>query len=331
MIVTKKEISEFESLLDSCTGNKLRRNVFATEYLFKHAHLLLTCGFDEIRYLPGNYYPDGIGDFILTISAEKEEVEKCLEQILAYYTLNCRQAKTGAWYQPFPSFLPIEDRKYPTPVIDLESQAVVFTPLISNRDEFKKYADQMNHDNKLVFSFDEILNRCHQSHSSTSHFGAIILPNLWFPPEKYSRIELADVSIDILKTFQNEPLSFDKLSPRQFEELVADILKSRGMDVSITNKGPDGGRDIIARGELASGDPMVMAVEVKHKNKVGIDEVRSRLYANEEFPLIMFATSGSFTAGVVREKEKPKNFLRMLLKDGVALQQWIDAYKPDQK
>jgi hypothetical protein len=98
------------------------------------------------------------------------------------------------------------------------------------------------------------------------------------------------------------------------------------MEVSVTPRTRDGGRDILARGELIPGEPTVLAVEVKHKGLVGIDEVASRLYRNREFPAMLFATSGRFSAGVVREKRRPENFLRLLLKDGVGLGQWISEY-----
>ena len=70
----------------------------------------------------------------------------------------------------------------------------------------------------------------------------------------------------------------------------------------------------------------MLAIEVKHKGIVHLDEIRSRLYANHQFPALMFATSGRFSAGVIQEKKKPENFLRLLLKDGLALSQWIADY-----
>jgi hypothetical protein len=75
-----------------------------------------------------------------------------------------------------------------------------------------------------------------------------------------------------------------------------------------------------------SAEAIQLAIEVKHKEIVGIDEVRSRLQANKEFPVIMVATSGRFTAGVIKEKKKPENFLRLLLKDGNAVRDWIASY-----
>jgi hypothetical protein len=95
----------------------------------------------------------------------------------------------------------------------------------------------------------------------------------------------------------------------------------------VTPRSRDGGRDIIAKGELLPGELISLAVEVKHKGVVGLDDVRSRLHANKEFPVLMVATSGRFTAGVLREKQQPGNFLRLMLRDGMAVKQWLKQYR----
>jgi hypothetical protein len=112
---------------------------------------------------------------------------------------------------------------------------------------------------------------------------------------------------------------------RQLEEMVAELLRSRGLQIHVTPRSGDGGRDIIARGELIPGEPMLLAVEVKQKPVVGIADVRNALWANKDFGAVMIATAGRFSGGVIQEKER--NQLRLFLKDGVALTQWINAYK----
>jgi hypothetical protein len=115
------------------------------------------------------------------------------------------------------------------------------------------------------------------------------------------------------------------------ENIVAELLRDRGMEVALTSRAADGGRDVIARGELIPGEPTLLAVEVKHKPVVGLDDVRSRLYANRAFPALLFATSGRFTAGVVRERSQPDTHLRLFLKDGFALSQWVSTYRASRK
>ena len=74
---------------------------------------------------------------------------------------------------------------------------------------------------------------------------------------------------------------------------------------------------------------MVLAVEVKHKPVVGVGDVQRALKANEDFPALMVATAGTFSAGVVAEKSRFRNSMRLFLKDGLALRQWISAYGRD--
>lgn len=98
------------------------------------------------------------------------------------------------------------------------------------------------------------------------------------------------------------------------------------MAISVTPRINDGGRDILARGELF-GEPLTIAVEVKQKRIVPVSDARAALYANRHLPVLMLATSGSFSAGVIKEKAREENRLRLLLKDGIALSQWIRSYR----
>ena len=50
---------------------------------------------------------------------------------------------------------------------------------------------------------------------------------------------------------------------------------------------------------------------------------------NEDFPSLLIATAGVFSAGVVCEKMRARHQLRLILKDGIALRQCIEVYVPD--
>ena len=126
--------------------------------------------------------------------------------------------------------------------------------------------------------------------------------------------------------FVSQKTTLQELSWRTLEEIVAELLRARGMQIHVTAKSHDDGRDIIARGELISGEPAVIAVEVKQKPIVGLADVQRAVKANEDFPSLMIATSGRFTSGVIREKTQSRHELRLFLKDGVALSQWVDTY-----
>jgi hypothetical protein len=67
-------------------------------------------------------------------------------------------------------------------------------------------------------------------------------------------------------------------------------------------------------------------VEVKHKAVVPVGDLREALWANQHYPMLLLATSGRFSAGVIEERNTSNATCRVILKDGVALKQWIDAY-----
>lgn len=70
------------------------------------------------------------------------------------------------------------------------------------------------------------------------------------------------------------------------------MLQSKELQIEVTPRSKDGGRDIIARGEIIPGEPTVLAVEVKQKAIVGLEDVQRALRANRDYPALLFATSG---------------------------------------
>jgi len=130
----------------------------------------------------------------------------------------------------------------------------------------------------------------------------------------------------VLRELQGNRKSLVDIHWRTLEEIVAELLHDLGMEVHITDRSGDGGRDVIARGELIPGEPTVLAVEVKHRKVVPVSEVRHALWANRHFPALLFVTSGRFSAGVYREQGANECLLRLYLKDGQGIRQWIDQY-----
>ncbi len=274
-------------------------------YLRDNLHFLIPCGFDEVRIdslelenwrgvLNKPFFerfPDAPDPHFF----ERPDGAPLALQ----FGLRCRDLRSGAWYGNFH--------------FDEQAQTV---NLKSPSGETRCIAIQ------------DIPEHCERSLSAPGNPAVMLLPNLWKPPETHPTIELVDATRALLLALQNEGAGFSRLTWQQLEDVVAELLRARGLQIQATPRSRDGGRDILARGELIPGEPAVLAVEVKHRDVVCIDEVRSRLYANREFPALLFATSGRFSAGVVREKTMPENFLRLMLKDGQALSDWVRAYKP---
>jgi hypothetical protein len=157
---------------------------------------------------------------------------------------------------------------------------------------------------------------------------SIISPLLWTPEaQKEERIILRDTTSELLSAVIKEKLSLRKIHWKQFEEIVAEVLRASGLEIHLVRENPQGGRDIIARGEIISGlGPMCLAVEVKQRETVYRPTIQKAIYQNRYFPALLFVTSGRFSSGVFKEKRLPENQLRLILKDGVAIRDMINAY-----
>jgi hypothetical protein len=148
------------------------------------------------------------------------------------------------------------------------------------------------------------------------------LPGRWTPTSQKDRRSVLKETVDpVISALQGSGRNLRDLHWRELEEVVAELLADRGLEIDVTPRTRDGGRDIVARGELVPGEPMQIAIEVKQKAVVGLEDVQRALYANSAYPALMLATAGTFSAGVVREREA--NSMRLFLKDGMALRQWL--------
>jgi hypothetical protein len=168
-------------------------------------------------------------------------------------------------------------------------------------------------------------------HPPTEKPSAIISPKLWTPAAQHKeRLILKEATEGILKALFRGDIELRSLSWRQLEDIVGELLVARGLEIHHVTESPQGGRDLIFRGELLPGlDPVTVAVEVKHREVVGVAEVHQALSQNRRFPALLFVTSGRFTSGVYAERDRDENHLRLFLKDGVAIGDLIRMYGLD--
>ncbi len=120
-----------------------------------------------------------------------------------------------------------------------------------------------------------------------------------------------------------------QLTPRQFEELIAELLYQEGMKVELTPETRDGGKDIIAYSPSRFGE-LQYYVECKRNSpqrKVGVEIVRN-LYGVIE--------SDRVTAGIVvttsdfsqpAQEFQRLNEKRLFLQNGSELMDWIRKVK----
>jgi restriction system protein len=95
------------------------------------------------------------------------------------------------------------------------------------------------------------------------------------------------------------------LSWEDMELLVAGLLRTMGYKTSMTRKGPDGGRDVIASPDgLGLSSPRIIA-EVKHrKGTMGAPQVRSFIGGLRNSDSGLYVSTGGFTKDAMYEAER---------------------------
>jgi restriction system protein len=147
---------------------------------------------------------------------------------------------------------------------------------------------------------------------------------------EYGRIvvSVSEANAEILALLKREPELAWQLSPRKFEEIVAEILGRQGYDVALTPASGDGGFDIYAARKDGLGKFLYL-VECKRyvpPNKVGVEIVRS-LYGvvqTQRATAGAIVTTSFFTAGAEAFRREVQHQLH--LHDYIALQKWIAEF-----
>ncbi|MDB5088586.1 MAG: hypothetical protein JWR09_2580 [Mucilaginibacter sp.] len=120
-----------------------------------------------------------------------------------------------------------------------------------------------------------------------------------------------------------------RIHHREFEEMMAELLRSRDFEVFLTKRTRDGGKDIIALQNLA-GLPFKMLIECKKyapTRKIGVDIIRGFSHVvntNKANKGIIFTTS-YFTADAKKEQELSMPYL-LDLRDYHDVIQWVNTY-----
>jgi len=143
------------------------------------------------------------------------------------------------------------------------------------------------------------------------------------------QISLESINAELIEYLSRNPVFLYELTPRKFEELIAELLKNQGYDVTLTPKTRDGGKDIVAVYNSPFGHQMFV-VECKkfnRENKVGVELVRA-LYGvkyAEKYNQAILVTTSTFTKDA-RDFVSPHRF-DLLLKDYNDITNWIKNYK----
>jgi HJR/Mrr/RecB family endonuclease len=132
----------------------------------------------------------------------------------------------------------------------------------------------------------------------------------------------------MVAALKKHPDDVFRLSSRQFEELIAELIHDMGYHVTLTKATRDGGKDILASIETEIGKFLCL-VEAKHyrsDRKIGVSLVRE-LYGtlcDYQANSAMLVTSSSFSKDAHDLQEKHK--YQLSLKGYTDVAKWIQKY-----
>lgn len=150
----------------------------------------------------------------------------------------------------------------------------------------------------------------------------------------YHRIitDISEVSDALLRRLHESPHEMYELTPRKFEQVVAELLSRLGYNVTLTPASRDGGKDIFVASQDALGSFLYL-VECKRyspENRIGVGLVRE-LYGvvqAERATAAILATTSFFTKGAREFQEELK--FQLTLQDYFGVQKWLrKALKAD--
>lgn len=141
------------------------------------------------------------------------------------------------------------------------------------------------------------------------------------------RLELVTLQSSVLQLLRSDPTLLDKITPRQFEELIYEIFSNLGFEAQLTARTRDGGCDLIAFQKDALGIMTKYVVEGKHyhpqKNRVGVSVVRQLSAVRQKHGAHhgVIVTSSFFTADAIEENSQ---FYGLQLSDRSKLLEWLN-------
>lgn len=140
------------------------------------------------------------------------------------------------------------------------------------------------------------------------------------------------VSEEYLAWLTAHPRALDRIAWQAFEELVAEIMASEGFQVDITARCRSRSADIIAIRTDAFGVETKYLIECKRyvgSNRIGLETVNAVLGAKTRARAdhAMLVTTSSFTRDVEKLRAEFRE-LRLHLRDGARVREWLGAYEP---
>jgi restriction system protein len=132
----------------------------------------------------------------------------------------------------------------------------------------------------------------------------------------------------MIAELKKHPDDIFRLTSRQYEELIAELIRDMGYEVTLTKATRDGGKDILASIKTEMGDFLCL-VEAKHyreDRKVGVSLVRE-LYGtlcDYQANSAMLVTTSSYSPDAKALQQKHQ--YQLSLRDYTDVATWIQRY-----
>jgi len=147
------------------------------------------------------------------------------------------------------------------------------------------------------------------------------------PQHKEMVTDIVSVSDDFLRKLHADPKLFYDISPRRFEEVVAELLHRLGYEITLTPASKDGGKDIYAarKDHLGTFLYIVECKKYAPDHPVGIALVRqlNGVVHAEQATAGILATTSFFTSDAQQFQETIA--FQISLKDYFDIQGWLNA------
>lgn len=147
--------------------------------------------------------------------------------------------------------------------------------------------------------------------------------------------EIKEIQIDesskikrIITDIYKDNSALLKISPREFEEMIAEILRSQGFETELTKQTRDNGYDILAIKPVDGHAPLKYLVECKRfTNKpVGVEIIRGfkNVVDSENANMGIIVATSYFTRDAYKKKKETPYILDFRDKD--AVMDWVNEY-----
>lgn len=148
-------------------------------------------------------------------------------------------------------------------------------------------------------------------------------------PDRTIHVARAAPSVGLLARLQRRRINIDELTWRQFETLIADLLRKEGYTVEQMRGTKDGGVDVVAVQDLGVSGLFKTIWQAKKKgikNKVGLSVVRELADTREEHGAskAIIVTSTYLTKGALERIKRDNYVLGKVDRDD--LQSWIQRH-----